>query len=95
MSTPYSKSPIIYVKMMFSGTKLSDFMKLNPDIAKTACNEAVFKNGAADKKVLRLTAYDISAVSQKFARRCRFRTYVAPVSSFLAIDTHLKQKRPV
>jgi len=32
--------------MMFSGTKLSDFMKLNPDIAKTACNEAVFKNGA-------------------------------------------------
>ena len=32
----YAKSPIMFEKVLFSGTKLSDFMGLSPDNAKTA-----------------------------------------------------------
>lgn len=37
------------MEFLFLKIKQSDFWGFSPDISKTACNEAVFKNGAAGK----------------------------------------------
>ena len=39
------------MRFLFSEIKKSDFLGFSPTKAKTACIEAVFKNGAAERKV--------------------------------------------
>ena len=73
------KSPKIEEKWLFLGTMQSDFMGLSPDTANTACNEAVFKNGAAEKNVRALsTAHRKRPALPSILRRTfpalRFRT---------------------
>ena len=46
MSIKIELNPIVDEKLSFMKTKQSDFLCASPNIAKTACNEAVFKNGA-------------------------------------------------
>ena len=49
MSIKIELNPIVDEKLSFMKTKQSDFLCASPNIAKTACNEAVFKNGAISK----------------------------------------------
>ena len=73
-----SKSPIIYIKKLFSETAQSDFLQCSTNKYKRHHQRCLYKNGAASKKVRAFhTAHPLG--------RLILRRHLAPIKSGAAI----------